>query len=65
MNECPFRTEGCSLSRPCHKCRLDSTRQAHVLVRFDARGTRRQPRHTFDWRTHYGEIPPYREKMSA
>jgi len=65
MKECPHRTEGCSLSRPCHKCRLDATRQAHVFVRFDAHGTRRQSRQIYDWRTHYDEIPPYREKKSA
>ena len=65
MKDCPYRTEGCGLSRPCHKCRMDSIRKAHVLVRFDSRGTRRQPRHIYDARTHFDENPNYWEKISA
>lgn len=39
MYTCPFRTKACTLSTPCAKCRQVSTHAAHVLVRFEARGT--------------------------
>jgi hypothetical protein len=63
MRDCPHRTEGCSVSRPCHKCRMDSSHRAHVLIRFDSRGTRRQTRQI--GRAHYIENPTYWERVAA
>lgn len=37
-NTCVFRTESCSLSCPCSKCRDVSSHAAHALIRFGARG---------------------------
>jgi hypothetical protein len=41
MNRSPLRTAGCTQSRPCSKCREASIARAHVVIRYDSRGTRR------------------------
>jgi hypothetical protein len=41
LNTCPFRTETCTLSTPCHKCRDVAITVAHTQVRFDSHGRRR------------------------
>jgi hypothetical protein len=37
-NTCVFRTDDCSLSRPCAKCRDASSHAAHGVIRFGAHG---------------------------
>jgi hypothetical protein len=53
MNTCPFRTNACSESCPCSKCRAVAVRAAHVLVRFNSQGKRRARRYRTEVRTHY------------
>jgi hypothetical protein len=36
LNSCRFRTQGCSLSTPCHNCRKTSSKLAHLHVRFES-----------------------------
>jgi hypothetical protein len=52
MNTCQFRTEACSLSCPCPKCREVAIHAAHVLVRFDSQG-RLRGRRGKNEATHY------------
>jgi len=33
MNTCLFRTQACSLSRPCSKCRGATSYEAHIIIR--------------------------------
>ncbi|MPZ50294.1 MAG: hypothetical protein GEU75_13520 [Dehalococcoidia bacterium] len=45
MDSAHFRTETCTLSTPCSKCRSASINAAHTPVRFDAGGRRRGRHH--------------------
>jgi hypothetical protein len=64
MNTCRFQSKGCTLSRPCHKCREVALRAAHVLIRFDSAEQRRAGR-ARDSMRHYGKPGGYWHREAA
>jgi hypothetical protein len=64
MLTCPYRTQGCSLSLPCRKCRAAAIRRAHVFVRYDSQGRRKTVKGSEERRL-YEARPDYWHEAAA